>query len=196
MPELSPRGATLSMQTKRAYWLRAALCPDAQARRAETKRRHDAAGAAWQPSSLPAWVCKRRSHARCQPPFRASSRGWRILDLLSCSGSSQTLMAPVSCLPTTGIAVQEQPLFEVYNSRQSQVLNLEGQVMKRGDKVRVKNMTATNVENSLRGRMGTVVADSKPGEVILVEFDGEAVTHQFLIDDLEQPNDDKDEVAY
>jgi hypothetical protein len=57
-------------------------------------------------------------------------------------------------------------------------------------------MTATNVENSLRGRMGTVVADSKPGEVILVEFDGEAVTHQFLIDDLEQPNDDKDEVAY
>ena len=68
--------------------------------------------------------------------------------------------------------------------------------MKRGDKVRVKNMTATNVENSLRGRMGTVVADSKPGEVILVEFDGEAVTHQFLIDDLEQPNDDKDEVAY
>ena len=42
-----------------------------------------------------------------------------------------------------------------------------------------------NVENWLRGRTGTVIADFGPGEAVLVEFDDEVVTHQFLVEDLE-----------
>ncbi len=56
--------------------------------------------------------------------------------------------------------------------------------MKRSDRVRVKLLA--NVENWFRGRNGTVLADSAPGEVVLVEFDDEAVTHQFLAEDLER----------
>jgi hypothetical protein len=59
--------------------------------------------------------------------------------------------------------------------------------MRRGDRVRVKPLA--NVENWQRGRTGTVAADSAPGEVVLVDFDDEAVTHQFLAEDLERIND-------
>jgi hypothetical protein len=52
--------------------------------------------------------------------------------------------------------------------------------MKRGDRVRVRLLAKVD-----RGKIGTVVADSAPGEVILVEFDDEAVTHQFSGEDLE-----------
>ena len=55
--------------------------------------------------------------------------------------------------------------------------------MKRGDKVRVRLLA--NVENWQRGRTGTVSADCRPGEAVQVEFDDEAVAHQFLAGDLE-----------
>jgi len=55
--------------------------------------------------------------------------------------------------------------------------------MNRGDRVRVQLLT--NVENWMRGKTGIVIADSVPGEVLLVEFDDEAVTHQFLAEELE-----------
>lgn len=58
--------------------------------------------------------------------------------------------------------------------------------MNRGDRVRVKLLA--NVENQFRGRNGVVVADSAPGEVVLVECDDEAVAHQFLAEDLERIN--------
>ena len=59
--------------------------------------------------------------------------------------------------------------------------------MKRDDKVRVKLLAnLPDVEKSYRGRIGTVIADSEPGEVILVEFDGEVTIHQFLDADLEK----------
>jgi len=45
----------------------AAQSADAQARRAETKRRHDAARAAWLPSSLPAWLTEETYLAKIQP---------------------------------------------------------------------------------------------------------------------------------
>ena len=55
--------------------------------------------------------------------------------------------------------------------------------MKRGNRVRIRLLA--KVDNWLRGKIGTVVADSASGEVILVEFDDEAVTHQFSGEDLE-----------
>jgi hypothetical protein len=45
----------------------AAQSADAQARRAETKRRHDLARAAWQPSSLPAWLNEGTYRGKIQP---------------------------------------------------------------------------------------------------------------------------------
>ena len=45
----------------------AAQSADAQARRAETKRRHDLARAAWQPSSLPAWLNEETYLGKIQP---------------------------------------------------------------------------------------------------------------------------------
>ena len=59
----------------------------------------------------------------------------------------------------------------------------EDVVMKRGDRARVK--LQARVENEFRGKTGTVDADSAPGEVVIVSFDGEAVAHQFLAEDLE-----------
>lgn len=59
--------------------------------------------------------------------------------------------------------------------------------MRRGERVRVKPLA--NVDNWHRNRTGTVVADSAPGEAIQVEFDDEAVAHQFLAEDLERIND-------
>jgi hypothetical protein len=50
--------------------------------------------------------------------------------------------------------------------------------MRHGQRVRVKK--TANAENWHLGRSGTVIADSEPGEVVLVEFDDEAVGHQFL----------------
>jgi len=45
----------------------AAQSVDAQARRAETKRRHDLSRAAWQPSSLPAWLNAETYLGKVQP---------------------------------------------------------------------------------------------------------------------------------
>jgi hypothetical protein len=59
-----------------------------------------------------------------------------------------------------------------------------GEHVKIGDQVRVKKLA--NVDNSHRNRLGTVVEDSEPGEVVLVEFEDEAVCHQFLEDDLDK----------
>lgn len=58
--------------------------------------------------------------------------------------------------------------------------------MKRGDKVRVKPFA--NVDHEFRGRYGTVTAaDTTSGHgMISVEFDDEAVTHDFMAEDLEQ----------
>lgn len=55
--------------------------------------------------------------------------------------------------------------------------------MEIGDKVRVKKLT--HVDNYLRNRVGTVVRNSNSGEFVFVEFEDEAITHQFLEDDLE-----------
>ena len=56
--------------------------------------------------------------------------------------------------------------------------------MKRGERVRVKPLA--KVENWLRGRTGTVDADSAPGEVVLVSLDEETIVQQFLSEDLER----------
>jgi CRISPR-associated endonuclease Cas1 len=45
----------------------AAQSPEAQARRAATKRRHDAARRGWLPSSLPAWLNKKKYEQEIQP---------------------------------------------------------------------------------------------------------------------------------
>jgi hypothetical protein len=45
----------------------AAQSAEAQARRAETKRRHDIAGNSWQPSSQPAWLNDETYRAKIQP---------------------------------------------------------------------------------------------------------------------------------
>jgi hypothetical protein len=54
--------------------------------------------------------------------------------------------------------------------------------MKRGDKVRVKE---TASESVYRGMTGTVGVDSAPGELVGVEFDAEAVSHDFYVKELE-----------
>jgi len=48
-----------------------AQSPEAQARRAATKRRHDAARRAWRPSSQPAWLDEQTYGQRIQPRLRA-----------------------------------------------------------------------------------------------------------------------------
>jgi hypothetical protein len=59
--------------------------------------------------------------------------------------------------------------------------------MKRGDKVRVKlSANPPDTEKYYGGWIGTVVADSEPGEVVTVEFEEETGTHQFLFADLEK----------
>jgi hypothetical protein len=71
-------------------------------------------------------------------------------------------------------------------SEETVILVVTGVVVKRGDRVRVKLLA--NVETWFRGRTATVVADSAPGEVVLVEFDDEAVAHHFVTEDLERIN--------
>jgi len=57
--------------------------------------------------------------------------------------------------------------------------------MKRGDRVQVKPLA--NVERQFQGKTGTVIADSAPGEVILVGLDceGKDIARQFLAEHLE-----------
>lgn len=62
--------------------------------------------------------------------------------------------------------------------------------MKRGDKVRVKLLASpTNMEKVYGDWIGTVVADSEPGEVVQVEFEEVTGTHQFQAADLEKIED-------
>lgn len=56
--------------------------------------------------------------------------------------------------------------------------------MKQGQRVRLK-LLATNTDSEFRGLKGTVVYDNAPGELVRVRFDDEALTHQFLEEDLE-----------
>jgi len=63
----------------------------------------------------------------------------------------------------------------------------EENIVKRGERVRVK-LLAKHAEKWTRGRTGIVIADSAPGEAILVEFDDEVITHQFVAEDLERVN--------
>lgn len=56
--------------------------------------------------------------------------------------------------------------------------------MKAKQRVRVK-LLAKHAENWEKGRTGSVTADTLPGETVLVEFDDEAITHQFVEEDLE-----------
>ena len=55
--------------------------------------------------------------------------------------------------------------------------------MKRGDQVRIKDVGSVDTE--YRGRTGTVIADTAPGQLVDVEFDDEAVTHSFNASDLD-----------
>jgi hypothetical protein len=66
--------------------------------------------------------------------------------------------------------------------------------MQRGDKVRVKlPANPPDAEKNYGGWIGTVVADSSPGEMVQVQFeeelDDETGTHQFQADDLEKIED-------
>jgi hypothetical protein len=56
--------------------------------------------------------------------------------------------------------------------------------MKCGDKVQVKDLA--KVEASFRGRLGTVTADSRSGDVVVVEFADKADTRAFNADELGQ----------
>ncbi len=58
----------------------------------------------------------------------------------------------------------------------------EKAAMKRGERVRVKQ---TVMETWCRGRTGTVVVDSVPGELVEVELNDEVITHSFLPEELE-----------
>jgi len=60
----------------------------------------------------------------------------------------------------------------------------DNEVMKRGEKVRVK-LLAKHADNEHKGRTGTVIQNALPGETVQVEFDDEAVAHQFVAEDLE-----------
>lgn len=57
--------------------------------------------------------------------------------------------------------------------------------MKCRDEMRVKLLAK---ETLYRGRTGTVVADSAPGELVEVEFHDELITHHFLAEDIEPIN--------
>jgi len=66
--------------------------------------------------------------------------------------------------------------------------------MKRGDKVRVKlPANPPDMEKNYGGWIGTVMADSAPGEMVQVRFEEELDegpgTHQFQADDLEKIED-------
>ena len=68
--------------------------------------------------------------------------------------------------------------------------------MKRGDKVRVKlSENPPETEKYYGGWIGTVVADSEPGEPVQVEFeeelDEEVTSHQFPAADLEKIEEQK-----
>jgi hypothetical protein len=56
--------------------------------------------------------------------------------------------------------------------------------MKARRRVRVK-LLAKHAENWEKGRTGIVTADSLPGETVQVEFEDEAIAHQFAEEDLE-----------
>jgi len=56
--------------------------------------------------------------------------------------------------------------------------------MRRGERVRVKLLAKVN--KWFQGRAGTVVADSGPGEVVLVSLDGHSAVQHFLAKDLER----------
>jgi hypothetical protein len=56
--------------------------------------------------------------------------------------------------------------------------------MKRGERVRVRLLA--KVDKWLQGKTGIVDTDSRPGEVVLVSLDDEAVQQQFLEEDLER----------
>ena len=59
--------------------------------------------------------------------------------------------------------------------------------MKRGDKVRVKPLAnLPDTEKPYGEWIGTVVADSEPGQVVTVEFEEEEGTRQFQSADLEK----------
>lgn len=62
--------------------------------------------------------------------------------------------------------------------------------MKRGDKVRVKLPAAPpDTEKNYGDWIGTVMADSEPGEMVQVEFEEDPGTHQFQAADLEKIED-------
>jgi hypothetical protein len=66
--------------------------------------------------------------------------------------------------------------------------------MQRGDKVRVKlPPNPPDAEKNYGDWIGTVVADSGPGETVQVQFEEELddgpVTHQFQAEDLEKLQD-------
>jgi hypothetical protein len=59
--------------------------------------------------------------------------------------------------------------------------------MVRGDRVRVKLLAnLPDIEKPYRGRIGTVVEHSEPGEVIMVEFGDETIAHPFLAVELDK----------
>ncbi len=62
--------------------------------------------------------------------------------------------------------------------------------MKRGDKVRVKLPAAPpDTEKNYGDWIGTMMADSEPGEMVQVEFEEVTGTHQFQAADLEKIED-------
>lgn len=62
--------------------------------------------------------------------------------------------------------------------------------MKRGDKVRVKlPATPPDTEKAYGDWIGTVMADSQPGEAIQVKFEEEPGMHEFQASDLEKIED-------
>ncbi len=62
--------------------------------------------------------------------------------------------------------------------------------MKSGDKVRVKLPAAPpDTEKNYGDWIGTVTADSAPGEMVQVEFDEDPGPHQFQEADLEKIQD-------
>jgi len=56
--------------------------------------------------------------------------------------------------------------------------------MKRGDKVQVKNLE--QVAPAFRGKIGTVTADSRLGDVVVAEFGEKPVSHAFSVDQLSE----------
>jgi hypothetical protein len=58
----------------------------------------------------------------------------------------------------------------------------EEESMKRGDKVQVKDLAT--VEASYRGKIGTVTADSRLGDVVVAEFGDKTSSHAFNASEL------------